>query len=116
MAKHIQGIAITIKAFLPTGSTIDEQFATLGMVKDAHASGDYSAVLKVAKIDEVKSEQKTRRVDDEPVTTEQNTASTATGEAKEDTERTYDTLPTPPSDADATSSEEVPAFLKNKRA
>ncbi len=71
MAKHVQGIAITIKAFLPTGSTIDEQFAALSVVKEAHASGDYSKVLAAAKIDEVKSEQKTRRIEDEPAATTQ---------------------------------------------
>lgn len=67
MASHVQGIAITIKAFLPTGKTLDEQFAALSIVKDAHASGDYSKVLAAAKIDEVKAEQKTRRVDDAPL-------------------------------------------------
>lgn len=65
MATHVQGIAITIKAFLPTGKTIDEQFEALSIVKDAHATGDYSKVLAKAKIDEVKSEQKTRRIEDE---------------------------------------------------
>ena len=69
MAKNQTGIAIVIKAFLPTGATIDEQFAALSIVKDAHASGDYTALLKAAKVDEVKTEQKTRRVDDEPATT-----------------------------------------------
>ena len=53
--KNVKGIAITIRAFLPTGKTVDEQFAALSLVKDAHASGDYSALLKAAKIDEVKS-------------------------------------------------------------
>lgn len=64
MASHVQGIAITIKAFLPTGKTLDEQFTALSIVKDAHASGDYSKVLAAAKIDEVKAEQKTRRIED----------------------------------------------------
>lgn len=66
MATNQTGIAITIKAFLPTGKTLDEQFTALSLVKDAHATGDYSAVLKAAKIDEVKAEQKTRRVEDQP--------------------------------------------------
>lgn len=64
---NVTGIAITIKAFLPTGKTIDEQFDALSLVKQAHETGDYSAVLAAAKIDEVKAEQKTRRVEDEPV-------------------------------------------------
>ena len=58
------GIAITIKAFLPTGKTLDEQFAALSIVKDAHESGDYTALLKAAGVDEVKTEQKTRRIED----------------------------------------------------
>jgi hypothetical protein len=55
------GIAITIRAFLHTGKTLDEQFAALTMMKDAHASGDYSKVLAAAQIDEIKAEPKTRR-------------------------------------------------------
>lgn len=66
MATNQTGIAIVIKAFLPTGKTIDEQFNTLSLVKAAHESGDYSAVLAAAHIDEVKSEQKTRRVEEQP--------------------------------------------------
>ncbi|OHV24955.1 hypothetical protein EOS93_25125 [Rhizobium sp. RMa-01] len=57
------GIAITIRAFLPTGKTLDEQFTALGLVRDAHASGDYTALLKAASVEEVKTEQKTRRVE-----------------------------------------------------
>lgn len=75
MAKNQTGIAIVIKAFLPTGSTIDEQFTALSIVKDAHASGDYTALLKAAKVEEVKTEQKTRRVEDEPQTTAEEPAS-----------------------------------------
>ena len=66
MATHVSGIAIVIRAFLPTGKSLDEQFTAISLVKEAHASGDYSAVLKAAKIDEVKAEQKTRRMEDEP--------------------------------------------------
>lgn len=55
------GIAITIRAFLHTGKTLDEQFAALTMMKEAHASGDYSKVLAVAQIDEIKAEPKNRR-------------------------------------------------------
>lgn len=60
------GIAIVIKAFLPTGKSLDDQFAALTIVKAAHESGDYTEVLKAAQIDEVKAEQKTRRVDSPP--------------------------------------------------
>lgn len=55
------GIAITIRAFLHTGKTLDEQFAALTMMKDAHETGDYSKVLAAAQIDEIKAEPKTRR-------------------------------------------------------
>ena len=64
---NVSGIAIVIKAFLPTGKTLDEQFAALSIVKNAHASGDYSPLLATAQIDEVKAEQKVRRMEDAPV-------------------------------------------------
>lgn len=67
MAHNQTGIFIAIKAFLPTGKTLDEQFAALTIVKQAHESGDYSALLAAAQIDEVKTENKTRRVEDAPV-------------------------------------------------
>ena len=115
MAKNQTGIAITIKAFLPTGSTIDEQYNALTIVKDAHASGDYTALLKAAKVEEVKTEQKTRRVEDEPATT-------ATSEPelveqidalKPDDE---DTSADQPELIDASPADEaVPGFLKKGR-
>jgi hypothetical protein len=67
MATNQTGIAIVIKAWLPAGKTLDEQFNALSLVKTAHETGDYAPVLAAAKIDEVKAEQKTRRVEDEPV-------------------------------------------------
>lgn len=66
MAINQTGIAIVIKAWLPTGKSLDEQFEALSLVKDAHATGDYSKVLAASKIDEVKAEQKTRRVEEDP--------------------------------------------------
>lgn len=63
MAKQT-GIAISIKAFLPTGKTIDEQFSALSLVRAAHESGDYTEVLKAAQIDSVKAEQKSRIVEE----------------------------------------------------
>lgn len=65
MATNQTGIAIVIKAFLPTGKTLDETYAALTVVKTAHETGDYAPLLAVAKIDEVKTEQKTRRVEAE---------------------------------------------------
>ena len=106
MASHVSGIAITIKAFLPTGKTLDEQFTALSLVKDAHASGDYSAVLKAAKIDEVKAEQKTRRVEDQPQAEPETVE--ASGSIDNDPDYTE-----PAGDIDST--EEVPEFIKAGR-
>ena len=72
------GIQITIKAWLPTGKTLDEQFEALSIVKTAHASSDYAALLKAAKIEGVQTEQKTRRFEDAPTTTQ-----TASGEQQQ---------------------------------
>jgi len=66
MATNQTGIAIVIKAFLPTGKTLDETYAALTVVKTAHETGDYAPLLSAAKIDEVKTEQKTRRVEEQP--------------------------------------------------
>ncbi|SDL06831.1 hypothetical protein SAMN05428953_12640 [Mesorhizobium muleiense] len=60
------GIAIVIKAFLPTGKTLDEQFNALSIVREAHATGDYATLLKAATVEDVKTEQKTRRIEDQP--------------------------------------------------
>lgn len=65
MATNQTGIAIVIKAFLPTGKTLDETYAALTVVKTAHETGNYAPLLALAKIDEVKTEQKTRRVEAE---------------------------------------------------
>lgn len=64
MAINQSGIAIVVKAFLPTGKTLDEQFAALSIVKAAHETGDYAALLKAAQDVEVKTEAKTRRVEE----------------------------------------------------
>lgn len=55
------GILINIKAWLPIGRSIDEQYEALTVVKTAHETGDYSALLTKATVEEVKTEQKTRR-------------------------------------------------------
>lgn len=107
MAKNQTGIAIVIKAFLPTGSTIDEQFEALSIVKNAHASGDYTALLKAAKVEEVKTEQKTRRVDDEPQTAGEQQPGEQTGEtAGEETSQETPANEPEPDDGG------VPEFLK----
>lgn len=61
------GIAITITAFLPTGKTLDQQFAALSLVKTAHETGAYADLLSAATDLLVKTEQKTRRVELAPV-------------------------------------------------
>lgn len=64
MATNQTGIAIVIKAWLPAGKTLDEQFEALSIVKQAHETGDYSALLAASSVEEVKTEQKTRRMAD----------------------------------------------------
>jgi hypothetical protein len=103
-----KGIAIVIKAFLPTGTTLDEQFNALSIVKTAHETGDYAPVLAAAQIDEVKAEQKTRRVDDE-----QPSGDESQGDGKDQDTKPDDTKPNASGeqkyDADA------PEFIKGKK-
>lgn len=87
MATNVSGIAIVIKAFLPTGKTLDEQFEALSIVKDAHASGDYAKLLSAASIDEVKTEQKVRRMEDAPA---EPVEGVRQAEAGEDSETLFD--------------------------
>ena len=60
--KNQSGIVVKIEAFIPTGSTIDEAYQALSVVRDAQESGDYSNVLAHAKIDNVTVKQISRRV------------------------------------------------------
>jgi hypothetical protein len=107
------GIAIVVKAFLPTGKTLDEQFAALSIVKTAHESGDYAELLKHAMIDEVKTEQKTRRVEEPAL---------ATTEAEPKAEQDLDggefaegTVAEPTPAVEANDDAAVPTFLKGKK-
>lgn len=70
MAQNQTGIAIVIKAWLPAGKSLDEQFEALSIVKTAHATGDYAPLLAAASVEEVKTEQKTRRIEIAPTTEE----------------------------------------------
>lgn len=121
MATNQTGIAIVIKAFLPIGKDLDQQLAALTVVKTAHETGDYAALLAAAKIDEVKTEQKTRRVDDAPVTDLVSVIANATIETvaannpllspqPEPGPAPDDEIPAPNDDA-----EDIPAFLKTKK-
>lgn len=82
MATNQTGIAIVIKAWLPAGKTLDEQFEALSLVKNAHETSDYSALLAASRVEEVKTEQKTRRMEETPdVTAPENAAQFTTGRA-----------------------------------
>ena len=105
MASNVQGIAITIKAFLPTGKTLDEQFEALSLVKTAHATSDYSALLKAATIDEVKTEQKVRRIEDAPAAQAENENGTETEDGGGDQ----------PNEPESETDADVPDFLKKKK-
>lgn len=75
MATNQTGIAIVIKAWLPAGKSLDEQFEALSLVKTAHETSDYSALLAASRVEEVKTEQKTRRMEEAPdVTAQENPA------------------------------------------
>ena len=105
------GIAIIIKAFLPTGKTLDEQFAALSIVKTAHETGDYAPVLAAASIDEVKAEQKTRRVEE----ARQETPADETQTDIEDFANLTAPLPGGQSGDETISNEDVPDFLKKDK-
>lgn len=66
MAKNEKGVAIVVKAWLPVGETIEEVSAALTKVTTAHVTGDYAGLIGKAKVDEVKTDLKTRRVEDAP--------------------------------------------------
>ncbi|MER9628393.1 hypothetical protein [Mesorhizobium sp. M0296] len=113
------GIAITIRAFLQTGKTLNEQFEALSIVKTAHETGDYSELLKAATVEDVKTEQKTRRIEDaaplsgsngtsvSQSTSTETSGGTTSDEQKPDPEP--EAKPEPAADAD------VPEFLKKDK-
>lgn len=115
MAVNQTGIAIVIKAFLPIGKDLDEQLAALTLVKTAHETSDYSALLAAAHVDEVKTEQKTRRVEEAAqVASEGNGGAPAEQTA---TEVANAPTGTDPYQTDIPiDDEEVPAFLKKGKA
>lgn len=85
MAKTKQIIDLGIKAHIPIAGGIDEQAEVLNMLKDAHKTGDYSAVLARATIDGVKAETKRRRFDAaEPAAKPEPQAETQTEPSGED--------------------------------
>lgn len=67
MARNQTGLAIIIKAFLPLKpNDLSQNLEALTLAKDAHETGDYSKLIAAATIDEVKVEQRSRRVEDAP--------------------------------------------------
>lgn len=80
MATNQTGIAIVIKAWLPTGKTLDEQLASLTLVKQAHETGDYAPLLSAAQIETVQTDSKTRRVEENPTQASQSSEQTGNGE------------------------------------
>lgn len=64
MATNQTGVSIVIKAWLPVSGSISEQIASLQMVETAHSTGDYAELLKAAKVEDIKTEQKTRRIEE----------------------------------------------------
>lgn len=109
MANQV-GISIVIKAFLQTGKSLDEQFNALSAVKTAHETGDYSALLKLATVEEVKTESKTRRVEDQPQTAQEPAASGTTETAEAEPETTSE-----PETVAAVDDADVPEFLKKDK-
>ena len=63
---HIQnGLSITIKAFIQLKPRdLNHQLEMLTLAKQAHETGDYAALISAAQINEVRVEQKSRKVDD----------------------------------------------------
>lgn len=115
MATNQTGIAIVIKAFLPTGKTLDETYAALTVVKTAHETGNYAPLLALAKIDEVKTEQKTRRFEEAAAIVEGSGDVFADIGAEKPAETTKAGTLADVS-ADPNDSAEIPAFLKSKKA
>ena len=103
------GIFIVLKAWLPVEGSISEQITKLQMVEAAHASGDYADLLKAAKVEDIKTEQKTRRVEDQPQTAGQQAPETETeGETAEGETGAE-------GESGAEADDPVPQFLKPKR-
>jgi len=64
MAKNQSGVEITIKAFLPTGKTVDQQFTALTLIKEAKETGDFSAMIGACEDVSIKTTVRSRRVEE----------------------------------------------------
>lgn len=67
MAKTLNGVMIKIVAFLETGTSIDEQLASLTALKAAHETGNYGEVIGKSRIIKVSSEARRQRFEEETV-------------------------------------------------
>jgi hypothetical protein len=67
MARTQPGLVISIKAFIPLTRDLNQNLEALTLAKQAHETGDYSHLIAAATVDEVKVEQRSRRVEDAPV-------------------------------------------------
>jgi len=140
MATNQTGISITIKAWLPVTGSISEQIAKLQMVEAAHTTGDYAELLKASSVEDIKTEQKTRRIEDAPATTatkeDEDSAGehgSSLGETEGPSASSAETVNPEPSSSDsgmkeafdavepagevdpAPTDEAVPEFIKNSR-
>lgn len=61
--KNQSGISIKIELFVPTGTSIEEAYTALSMVRDAAETGDYAGVLAKGQIDHISIKQVNRRVE-----------------------------------------------------
>jgi len=59
-------LEIKIKAHLVVGKSLDEAHEALSIAKNAQETGDYTDLLRHAKVLEVTVDQRTRRIADEP--------------------------------------------------
>jgi hypothetical protein len=124
------GIAITIKAFIETGKDMASQFKAMSAVMSAKDSGDYNELFKLVTVEEMKSEQVTRRAATvaatttatAPATTAPADTSAASGEAAGEVSEPAGTVggaqiegDDEPAQAAASEEEpaEVPAFLRS---
>lgn len=76
-----QGIYIAIKAFIPYGKSINAQFKALSAAKLAHETGDYAELVRMAQVEDVKVEPRTRRVPDGALGQAETPAQAGPGEA-----------------------------------
>ena len=68
--EHIASAVAALDGKMALRKLLEDQLAALTLVKTAHETGDYAALLAAVHDVEVKTEQKTRRVEVAPATTQ----------------------------------------------